>query len=106
MLGGGGKTKEISMKKNSVKVLITNRIIWNFKQKNKNKKSNIKHEQPTLKLDKRQKGGGGEIQKKPVPPHRYPTTPQSETKAVLPTPEWYDARASTEYTFRTEMMSS
>ena len=33
--GGGGKMKEISMKNASVKVLITNRIIWNSKQKNK-----------------------------------------------------------------------
>ena len=36
--GRGGKTKEISMKNIIVKVLITNRIIWNSKQKTKKKK--------------------------------------------------------------------
>ena len=38
--GGGSKTKEISMKNIGVKVLITNRIIWNSKQ-TKNKKQAI-----------------------------------------------------------------
>ena len=40
-IGGGGETKEISMTNVGVKVLITNRIIWNSKQTNK--KSNNKH---------------------------------------------------------------
>ena len=35
--GGGGKTKEISMKNTGVKGLITNRIIWNSKQTQKQK---------------------------------------------------------------------
>ena len=49
---GGGKTKEISMKNISVKV-ITNRIIWNSNKQKTKKTSNNKHEQPMLKLDKK-----------------------------------------------------
>ena len=48
---GGSKTKEISMKNIGVKVLITNRIIWNSKQ-TKNKKQ--AKTQPTLQQEKSQ----------------------------------------------------
>ena len=51
-----GKTKEISTKNTGIKILITNQINWNSKQKKHTQKketSNYKL-QPTLKLDKKQ----------------------------------------------------
>ena len=52
---GGGETKESSMKNISVKVLITNRIIWNSKQKTTKKKQAITNTN-TVKTGER--GGG------------------------------------------------
>ena len=54
--GGGGvkRRKKNSMKNIGIKVLITNRIMIKLQTNKKQKTSNNKHEQPTLKLDKSQ----------------------------------------------------